>query len=64
MPLFDLGNFITDFEEFERSSRINTNFSPLFGLTANLQKGISMNFRHNLSKSLDRVPTGITVHRD
>jgi len=64
MPLFDLGNFITDFEEFERSSRINTNFSPLVGLTANLQKGISMNFRHNLSKSLDRVPTGITVHRD
>jgi len=64
MPLLDLGNFITDFDEFERSSRINTNFSPLVGLTANLHKGISMNFRHNLSKSLDRVPTGITVHRD
>jgi hypothetical protein len=64
MPLLNLENFITDFEEFERSSRINTNFSPLVGLTANLQKGISMNFRHNLSKSLDRVPTGITVHID
>ena len=64
MPLFNLGNFITDFEESERTSRINTNFSPLVGLTANLKKGISMNFRHNLSKSLDRVPTGITVHRD
>jgi hypothetical protein len=64
MPLLDLENFITDFEEFERSSRVNTNFSPLVGLTANLQKGISMNFRHNLSKSLDRVPTGITVHND
>ena len=64
MPLLDLENFITDFEEFERSSRVTTNFSPLVGLTANLQKGISMNFRHNLSKSLDRVPTGITVHND
>ena len=64
MPLLDLESFILDFEEFERSSRVNTNFSPLIGLTASLQKGISLNFRHNLSKSLDRVPTGITVHRD
>ena len=64
MPLIDLESFILDYEEDERSSRINTNFSPLIGLTASLQKGISMNFRHNLSKSLDRVPTGITVHRD
>ncbi|SUZ57866.1 uncharacterized protein METZ01_LOCUS10720 [marine metagenome] len=64
MPLLDLETFISDFQEFERSSRVNTNFSPLIGLTASLQKGISMNFRHNLSKSLDRVPTGITVHRD
>ncbi len=54
--------FIEDNEKYQRSSKINTNFAPLAGLTFSFKKGISLNMRYNTSTSLDQNNTGLT-HR-
>ena len=64
MNFFNFGSFATEYKEFERSSRINRNFSPLIGLNMTLQKNISVTFRNNVSKSLDETPTGLTIQND
>ena len=64
MNFFNFGSFATEYKEFERSSRINRNFSPLIGLNMTLQKNISVTFRNNMSKSLDETPTGLTIQND
>jgi len=64
MPLFDLDQFINDYGDNQRSSRKNISFAPLIGLNMNLKKGISMNIRHNLSKSVQDESNGLSVRNE
>jgi len=64
MPLFNLDNFILDYEDNQRSLRKNISFSPLVGLNMNLKKGISMNIRHNVSKSVQDESNGLSVRNE
>ena len=64
MGFFDLGTFVNDYKDYERSSRINMNYSPLLGLNMSLKKNISITFRHNRNLSLDELPTGLTIRKD
>ena len=64
MGFFDLGSFVKDYKDYERSSRINMNYSPLLGLNMSLKKNISLTFRHNRNLSLDELPTGLTIRKD
>jgi hypothetical protein len=64
MPLFDLDQFINDFGDNQRSSRKNISFAPLIGLNMNLKKGVSMNIRHNLSKSVQDESNGLSVRNE
>ena len=64
MPLFDLTQFIDDYTENQRSARKNISFSPLIGLNMNLKKGISMNIRHNMSKSVQDESNGLSVRNE
>ena len=64
MGFFDLGTFVNDYKDYERSSRINMNYSPLLGLNMSLKKNISLTFRHNRNSSLDELPTGLTIRKD
>lgn len=61
---FKLANFVDDNKDYERSSRINMNFSPLIGFNMSLKKNISVTFRHNRNLSLDELPTGLTIRKD
>ena len=64
MNFFNFGSFSETYKDYERSSRMNRNFSPLIGMNMTLQKNISVTFRHNRSKSLDESPTGLTIQHD
>ena len=64
MSFFNFGNYAEENKDFERSSRINQNFSPLIGFNVTLEKNISMTFRNNRSKSLTESPTGLTIQND
>ena len=64
MPLFDLDQFINDYGDYQRSARKNISFAPLIGLNINLKKGISMNIRHNLSKSVQDESNGLNVRNE
>ena len=64
MGFFELGSFVKDYKDYERSSRINMNYSPLLGLNMSLKKNISVTFRHNRNLSLDELPTGLTIRKD
>ena len=64
MNFFNFGSFAKDYKEFERSSRINRNFSPLIGLNMTLKKNISVTFRHNRNQSLDESQAGMTIKSD
>ena len=64
MNFFNFGSFSVTYKDYERSSRMNRNFSPLVGMNMTLQKNISVTFRHNRSKSLDESPTGLTIQHD
>ena len=64
MGFIDLGSFVKDYKDYERSSRINMNYSPLLGLNMSLKKNISLTFRHNRNLSLDELPTGLTIRKD
>jgi hypothetical protein len=61
---FDLTKFIEDHKEHERSSRVTTSFSPLLGLAMSLKRGISTNLRYNLTRSVEELPTGLTLRND
>ena len=64
MGFFELESFVKDYKDYERSSRINMNYSPLLGLNMSLKKNISVTFRHNRNLSLDELPTGLTIRKD
>ena len=64
MNILNFATFIKDYKEFERTARINRNFSPLVGMNMTLKKNISMTFRHNRNKSLDETTSGMTIRED
>ena len=64
MNFFKFGSFAEDYKDFERSSRINMNFSPLLGMSMTLKKNVSVTFRHNRNMSLDELPSGLTIRKD
>ena len=64
MKFFNLASFIENNKDYERSSRINMNFSPLFGFNMSLKRNISFTFRHNRNLALDELPTGLTIRKD
>ena len=47
MNILNFATFIKDYKEFERTARINRNFSPLVGMNMTLKKNISTNRRTN-----------------
>ncbi len=63
MPVFNLGSFIDEYMDDQRSSMTQINFSPLFGLTMYLKKGIKLTIRHSFSKGvkLDNGTNGLEV---
>ena len=64
MPLFELDKFIIDYEDDQLSARKNISFSPLIGLNMNLKKGVSMNIRHNVSRSVQDESNGLSVRNE
>ena len=64
MPLFTLNEFINNYTDDQLAVRKNISFSPLFGLNMNLKKGISMNIRHNVSKSVQDEANGLNVRNE
>ena len=64
MNFFNLGTFSKDYEDNQRNSRINRNFSPLIGMNMTLKKNVSVTLRHNRNKTLDESSTGLTIQND
>jgi cell surface protein SprA len=64
MPLFTLNEFINNYTDDQLAVRKNISFSPLFGLNMNLKKGVSMNIRHNVSKSVQDEANGLNVRNE
>ena len=64
MNFFNLGTFVKDYEDYQRNSRINRNFSPLIGMNMTLKKNVSVTLRHNRNKTLDESSTGLTIQND
>ena len=46
MNFFNFGSFSETYKDYERSSRMNRNFSPLIGMNMTLQKNISVSYTH------------------
>lgn len=61
---FSVSDFGDTYADYLLSSKVTSNYSPLIGLTMALPRGITINLRHNLSKSAGRSPTGLTVQKD
>ncbi len=64
IPIWSPGEFINENEEFERSAKYSSSFSPLVGLTMSFTKGITTNARLNYSRSLDTKSSGKTLKTD
>ena len=64
LNFLNFSTFIQDYKEFERTAKVNRNFSPLVGMNMTLKKNISMTFRHNRNKSLDETTSGMTIRED
>jgi len=64
ISLMDVQSFIDSHSDNERSTKLTTSFSPLFGLSMAFKNNISMTFRHNYMKSIDEEPTGLTIRTD
>ena len=58
IPFFGLNDFIFNYADKERTSRVNMNFSPLIGATMSLKKGIAINMRHNRTISREESANG------
>ncbi|MEE9573437.1 MAG: hypothetical protein V3W20_10345, partial [Candidatus Neomarinimicrobiota bacterium] len=61
---FGITDFASSYSDYLVQSRVNTSYSPLIGITMSLTKGISVNVRHNLSKTADKSPTGLNLKKD
>ena len=61
---FGITKFANSYTDYLAQSRVNSSYSPLIGLTMSLSKGISVNVRHNLSKTAEKSPTGLTLKNE
>jgi len=61
---FGVSQFANNYTDYLVKSRVNSSYSPLIGLTMSLAKGISVNIRHNLSKTAEKSPTGLTLKKE
>ena len=58
ISFFSIDEFISNYRDNQRSSRVNMNFAPLLGATVALKKGISINMRHNRTLSREITANG------
>ena len=58
MSFFGIDDFITNYNDNERTSRVNMNFAPLIGATVALKKGVAINMRHNRTLSREESANG------
>ncbi len=58
MSFFGIDDFISDYGDNERTSRVNMNFAPLIGATLSLKKGIAITMRHNRTLSKETTANG------
>jgi hypothetical protein len=58
IAFFNVDDFITDYKDNERTSRVNMNFSPLIGVTMALKKGVAVTMRHNRTLSREESANG------
>jgi cell surface protein SprA len=61
---FGVSQFANSYSDYLVRSRVNSSYSPLIGLTMSFAKGISVNVRHNLSKTAEKSPTGLTLKKE
>ena len=61
---FGISEFANGYSDYLVQSRVNSSYSPLIGLTMSLAKGVSVNVRHNMSKSAEKSPTGLTLKKE
>ncbi len=58
MPFFGIDEFVTNYKDNERTSRVNMNFAPLLGATIALKKGVAVTMRHNRTLSREESANG------
>ena len=58
ISFLDIDDFITNYKDSERTSRVNMNFAPLIGATIALKQGVSINMRHNRTVSRETTVNG------
>jgi len=58
ISFIDIDDFITNYKDSERTSRVNMNFAPLIGATIALKQGVSINMRHNRTVSREITVNG------
>lgn len=61
---FGITDFANSYSDYLVQSRVNSSYSPLIGLTMSFAKGISLNIRHNMSKTAQKSPTGLTLKKE
>ena len=61
---FGITNFANSYSDYLVQSRVNSSYSPLIGITMSFAKGISLNIRHNLSRTAEKSPTGLTLKKE
>ena len=58
ISFLDIDDFISNYKDNERTSRVNMNFAPLIGATIALKQGVSINMRHNRTISRETTVNG------
>jgi cell surface protein SprA len=58
MSFLGIDDFIAQYQDNERTSRVNMNFAPLIGATLSLKKGIAITMRHNRTLSRETTANG------
>ena len=58
ISFFEIDDFISKYQDNERTSRVNMNFAPLLGATFSLKKGIAITMRHNRTLSREITANG------
>ncbi len=58
ISFFAIDDFISNYSDNQRTSRVNMNFTPLIGATVALKKGVSLNMRHNRTLSKEITANG------
>jgi hypothetical protein len=58
IAFFNVDDFIANYQDNERTSRVNMNFAPLIGVTMALKKGVAITMRHNRTLSREESANG------